>query len=158
MTSKAIPEGLERIIAHLVVKGAAEAIDFYKQAFGAEEIMRLPGPDGKSLWHAEVRIGQSVVFLADEVPQGIGIAAPATLNGTTVTLTMYVENADRTFNQAVAAGAKAAMPLQDMFWGDRYGIVQDPFGHMWAIVSHVEDVSPKAMSERALDTAKRMKG
>jgi PhnB protein len=154
MAVKAVPDGMERIIAHLIVKGAAEAIEFYKKAFGAEEIVRM-SPDGKMIWHAELRIGQSTLFLADEFP-GMGNPSPTTLGATTVTLTMYVPSADKAFNQAVVSGGVAIMPLADMFWGDRSGQVRDPFGHVWAIISHVEDVPPEEMAQRSAEAAKKM--
>ncbi|MCI0380453.1 MAG: VOC family protein [Gemmataceae bacterium] len=149
-----IPPGCDRVIPHLVIKGCAEAIPFYAKAFGAEEVMRMPGPDGKSVMHAEIRIGNSLIFLADEWP---GYPSAATLKGSPVSLTLYVEDADKAYNRAVAAGAKATMPLMNAFWGDRYGKLEDPFGHHWAIVSHIEDVPPEEMGKRAAEAMKNMK-
>lgn len=129
------------VTPHLVCAGAAKAIDFYKKAFGAEELMRLAGPDG-NLWHACVRIGDSPVMLVDEFP-GMGSFGPKHLKGTPVTIHLIVADADALAEQAVAAGAKVIMPVSDAFWGDRYGIVEDPFGHRWSIAHHVRDMSPE---------------
>jgi PhnB protein len=145
---KAIPDGYRTLTPYLVVKGADKAIEFYKKAFGAEEICRMPGPDGKSVMHAELRIGDSMLMLSDEFPQG-GSVSPATLKGTTSAIHVYVNDVDSIFNRAVSAGAKAAMPLQDMFWGDRFGKLTDPFGHSWSLATHKEDVSPEEMQKRA---------
>lgn len=143
-----IPPGFHTITPHLVMKGAGAAIDFYKKAFGAEEVFRMPGPDGQSVMHAEIKIGDSIVMLADEWP-GMETQAPCSLKGTTVVLGLYVRDADAAFNQAVAAGGKPLMPPTDMFWGDRYAKVQDPFGHSWSIATHKEDVPPEEMAQRA---------
>jgi PhnB protein len=150
-----VPPGFHTVTPHLVIRGAAEAIEFYKKAFGAVEIMRMAGPDGKSIGHAEIKIGDSIVFLADEWP-GQALAAPENFGGTTVSLSLYVPSADATFNQAVAAGAKPTMPLMNMFWGDRFGKVTDPFGHEWAIATHIEDVPPDEMAKRAAVAMKEM--
>ena len=143
-----IPEGQHAITPHLVIKGAAEAIDFYKQAFGAEELCRMPfpNPDGTmKLGHAELRIGDSKLFLADEFPD-CGSVGPG---GTSpVTIHLYVTDADATFDRAVEAGATVGMPLADMFWGDRFGKLIDPFGHHWAIAEHLEDLTPEQMMEK----------
>ena len=143
----AIPEGMHTVTTHLVVRDAAKAIDFYKQAFGAQELMRMKGPDGK-IGHAELKIGDSIIFLADEFPQG-NVKAPQTLGGTTCSINLYVEDVDSSFDRAVKAGAKSTMPLADMFWGDRYGILTDPFGHSWSIATHQEDVTPEEIGKRA---------
>ncbi len=143
-----IPEGHHTVTPQLVIKGAAEAIEFYKKAFNAEEVMRMNGPDGKSVMHGEVKIGDSMVYLADEYPD-MGCVGPQALNGTPVTLHLYVNDVDAAFKQATDAGATVAMPLQDMFWGDRYGIVVDPFGHKWSLATHKEDVSPEECEARA---------
>jgi PhnB protein len=142
---KPIPEGMHTVTPHLVCAGAAEAIEFYQKAFGATELSRVPGANGK-LMHASVRIGDSVVMLNEEMPEW-GAFGPKSLKGSAVTIHLYVENADAVFEQAVAAGAKVTMPLDDMFWGDRYGKVEDPFGHQWSIGSHVRDVSPEEMQK-----------
>jgi uncharacterized glyoxalase superfamily protein PhnB len=151
----AIPEGFHTITPHLVIKGASEAIEFYKRAFGAEEICRMPmpGKDGQmKVGHAELKIGDSIVFLADEFPD-YGSVGP---NGSSpVSLHLYVTDVDASFAQAVEAGAKATMPVADMFWGDRYGKLVDPFGHNWSLATHKEDLTPEQMEERM---AAAMKG
>jgi PhnB protein len=143
-----IPTGFHSITPHLVIKGAAEAIEFYKQAFGAEETCRIPfpGPNGQmKLGHAELKIGDSMLFLADEFPEQ-GVTGP---NGQSpVTIHLYVSDVDAVFNSAVEAGATTSMPPTDMFWGDRYGKLVDPFGHHWAVATHVDDVTPEQMKER----------
>jgi uncharacterized glyoxalase superfamily protein PhnB len=145
---KRIPEGMHSITPHLVCKGAAEAIEFYKKAFGAEEMGRMPMPDGK-LGHAMLRIGDSMIMLADEFPDW-GSVGPTTLEGSPVTIHLYVENADAQFDRAIAAGAKVKMQMADMFWGDRYGMVEDPFGHYWSIAHHMRDMSPEEMKAAML--------
>jgi uncharacterized glyoxalase superfamily protein PhnB len=142
---KPIPDGMHTVTPHLVCAGAAAAIEFYKKAFDATELSRVPSEDGK-LMHASVRIGDSVVMLNEEMPEW-GSFGPKSLKGSAVTIHLYVENADAVFEQAVAAGAKVTMPLDDMFWGDRYGKVEDPFGHQWSIGTHVRDVSPEEMQK-----------
>jgi PhnB protein len=146
--TKAIPEGFHTLTPHLIVKGASEAIEFYKKAFGAEEIIRLPGPDGKSIMHAALKIGDSRLFLVDEFPQ-MGSLGPHGIGGTPVFIHVYVEDVDTVFNQAVAAGAEVRMPLEDAFWGDRYGQLVDPFGHKWSLASHKEDLTPEEIGKRA---------
>ncbi len=141
---KAIPEGMHSLTPHLICAGAADAIAFYVKAFNAVELGRMPGPDGK-LMHAMLRIGDSPLMLVDEFPQW-GSKSPATLGGTPVSIHLYVENADAAFQQAVDAGASVRMPLADMFWGDRYGVVVDPFGHQWSIATHIKDMSPEEMA------------
>src|SRR5262249_41328978 len=150
MTSnvKPIPDGHHSIIPHIAVRGADQAIAFYKRAFGAKEVSRHPAPDGKSIMHAEVQIGDSRLFLNDEFPD-MGCVSPLALNGTPVTIHLWTEDVDTVFNQAVAAGAQVAMPVTDMFWGDRYGQVTDPFGHRWSIATHVRTVSPEEMRQAA---------
>jgi uncharacterized glyoxalase superfamily protein PhnB len=149
-TTKAIPDGFNTLTPHLVVKGASRAIDFYKKAFAAEEIKRMPGPDGKSLIHAELKIGNSRLMLVDEFPE-MNARGPETIGGTSVTIHMFVEDADAVFNRALTAGAQVRMPLADMFWGDRYGVVADPFGHLWSIATHKEDLTPEEMGKRMQD-------
>jgi len=149
---KAIPEGYNSITPYLVIKGAAAAIDFYKKAFGATEIMRMPQPDGR-IGHAELRIGGSVVMLADEFPE-MDHVSPKTLGGTPVSLLLYVENADATFERAVSLGSKVIKPLQNQFYGDRSGFLEDPFGHRWSIATHIEDVSPEEMQRRMASAQK----
>jgi uncharacterized glyoxalase superfamily protein PhnB len=145
---KPVPDGQHTVTPHLVVRGGAQAIEFYTKAFGARELMRSPGPDGKALMHAAVQIGDSRVFLCDEFPAW-GVLSPLARGGTSVTINLYTEDVDRVFKQAVAAGAKVTMPLQDMFWGDRYGKITDPFGHEWALATHIEDVPPEELARRA---------
>jgi PhnB protein len=142
--AKAIPEGYHTVTAALTVKDGAEAIAFYQKAFGAREIMRIPGPDGK-LMHAEIQVGDSRVMLNEEHP---GFVAPTVLGKATASLYVYVPDVDAMFKQAVAAGAKAAMPVTDMFWGDRFGAVDDPSGHRWGLATHVEDPTPEQMAQR----------
>ena len=144
-----IPEGFHTATPHLAVRGAADAIEFYKKAFGAEEIMRMPGPDGKSLIHAEIKIGDSFIMLADECPQIEPMASPTKLNGTTVAISLYVADTDAAFKKAIGAGATEAMKPMDMFWGDRYSKVVDPFGHHWEICTRNEDLTPAEIGQRA---------
>jgi len=131
---------MRSITPHLICDGAADAIEFYKKAFGAEEMMRLPGPNGR-LMHGSVRIGDSMVMLVDEVPEW-GTLGPKALKGSPVTIHLMVDDVDAIFAQAVDAGATVKMPVADMFWGDRYGLVVDPFGHVWSIATHVRDMTP----------------
>jgi uncharacterized glyoxalase superfamily protein PhnB len=136
---KPIPDGMHTVTPHLVCNGAASAIEFYKKAFSAVELARLPGPGGK-LMHAMIRIGDSAVMLVDEFPDQGGLG-PKSLKGSPVTIHLYVEDVDATVKRAVAAGARITMPVEDMFWGDRYGRIEDPFGHHWSIATHIRDVS-----------------
>jgi|SRR5579863_4394340 len=138
-TIKPVPEGMHTVTPHLVCAGASEAIDFYKKAFGATEVSRLPGPGGK-LMHGSIRIGDSTVMLVDEMPQH-GSLGPGALKGSPVIIHLYVEDADAFVAKAAAAGAKITMPVTDMFWGDRYGQLQDPFGHRWSVATHVREVT-----------------
>ncbi|HEX8785200.1 MAG TPA: VOC family protein [Telluria sp.] len=140
-----IPEGFHTVTPHLVCAGANEAIEFYKQAFGAVELSRMPGPDGK-IMHAGLRIGDSPLMLADEFP-AYGSMGPLALKGTPVVIHLYVADVDAVFAQAIAAGAKAIMPPADMFWGDRYGQLVDPFGHRWSLATHTRDLTPEQMRE-----------
>ena len=140
-----IPAGMHTVTPHLICAGAADAIEFYKKAFGAVELSRMPGPDGQ-IMHASIRIGDSVIMLNDEMPQW-GCFGPKSLKGSPVTIHLYVEDADAFFDQAVRAGAKATMPLEDAFWGDRYGKVEDPFGHQWSIATHFRDMTPEEMQK-----------
>ena len=142
---KPIPEGMHSITPHLTCAGAAEAIEFYKKAFNAVEGGRMPGPDGK-LMHAQMMIGDSHIMLVDEFPEWGG-KGPKMLGGTPVAIHMYVNDADAIFKQAVAAGATVKMAMADMFWGDRYGVVIDPFGHMWSIATHIKDMTPEEMAQ-----------
>jgi PhnB protein len=145
---KAIPEGMHTITPHLVVKGASQAIEFYKKAFGAEELFRLPWPDGNSIMHAQLRIGDSALFLVDEMP-GMGSRGPEIGSGSPVTIHLFVEDVDAVFGAALAAGAEQRMPPADMFWGDRWGKLVDPFGHEWSVATHKEDLTPEEIGQRA---------
>jgi PhnB protein len=147
MAVKPIPEGYQSVIPTLTIDGAADAIEFYKRAFGAQERYRMPGPEGK-IAHAELQIGDSVVMLSDPFPHAT-TRPPTELGGRSGSLFLYVEDVDKVFEQAVDAGATVAMPLEDQFWGDRFGTVVDPFGHAWGIATHVEDVPPEEMEERS---------
>jgi PhnB protein len=150
---RAIPEGYHSISAALTCKDAARAIDFYKSVFGATEIMRMPGPGG-IIMHAELRIGDSVVFINDEIP-GVA-AAPSGSSINPVYLFLYTEDVDSVCNRAVAAGSKVTMPVANMFWGDRYGKFNDPFGHSWGVATHVEDVAPEEMKKRSEEWTAKM--
>ncbi len=146
-TSKpGVPAGFSTVTPHLVVRDAAQAIEFYKKAFGAKETVRMDGPGGK-IMHAEIKIGDSHLFLADEMPEW-GSKSPLMLGGTGTPICLYVENADAVFNKAVAAGAQVKMPLANQFWGDRYGKVMDPYGHEWEIATHLEDLTSAEMKKR----------
>ncbi len=149
MTSpaKPIPDGYSAATPYLCVKGAAAAIEFYKKAFGATESMRLGMPGGK-IGHAEIKIGKAPIMLADEFPE-MSVVSPQTLGGSPVTIHLYVEDVDAIAGQAVAAGAKVLRPVEDQFYGDRAGKLEDPFGHVWWIATHKEDVSPEEMQKRA---------
>ena len=144
MAVQAIPDGMHTITPHLVCQGAADAIEFYKKAFNAEEVGRFPTPDGR-LMHAHIKVGDSSVFIADEFLEMGGGGSPKKLGGTAVTLALYVTDADKAWKQALDAGAKVVVPIEDMFWGDRYGILEDPFGHSWSISTHVKDVTEEEM-------------
>jgi PhnB protein len=147
MPAKPIPEGYNTLSTYLAVDDAARAIEFYTQAFGAQERGRMPGPDGM-IAHAELQIGDSVVMLSDPFPQS-SCKPPKELGGTSVGLFLYVEDVDALVHQATEAGATVTMPVEDMFWGDRYGKLADPFGHEWQIATHIEDVPPEEMADRA---------
>jgi PhnB protein len=146
--ARPIPEGYHSVTPALIVRGAAQAIDFYARAFGARELGRMPAPDGQRIWHAELQIGDSRLMLADEFPD-MGGRAPASLGGTPVTLHLYVDDADAVVRRAVDGGATVIQPLDNAFWGDRYGRIKDPFGHEWSIATHIEDVSEDEMQRRA---------
>jgi PhnB protein len=146
-TTKAIPEGWEGATPYLSIKGAAEAIEFYKKAFGATETMRLPGTEGR-VGHAEIKIGKANIMLADEYPE-MGFLSPTSLGGSPVTIHLYVEDVDALARQAEAAGAKVLRPVADQFYGDRGGKFEDPFGHLWHFATHKEDVTPQEMQRRA---------
>ncbi len=149
---KPIPEGYHSITPSLTCRGADRAIEFYKKVFGAKELMRAPSPDGK-ISHAELKIGDSMIFLNDEFPQA---GATASASPGSIYLFLYVEDVDAVFNRAVAAGARTDMPVQDMFWGDRYGKLIDPFGHRWGIATHKENVTAQEMDRRGKEFFKKM--
>jgi PhnB protein len=144
---QSIPPGHENLIPHLVCSPCTEAIEFYKKAFGAEEVCRIAAPDGRRIMHAALRIGRSFVFLNDDFPEYCGgkSSTATALKGTPVTLHHYVENCDAAIKRAADAGASVLMPAADMFWGDRYGMVSDPFGHKWAFATHQKDLTPAEM-------------
>ncbi|MBI2494574.1 MAG: VOC family protein [Candidatus Rokubacteria bacterium] len=146
--TRPIPEGYHSVTPYLTVKDAARAIDFYARAFGAQELMRMAGPGGRGVVHAELRIGDSVVMLSDEMPES-ACRAPQTLGGATGYLFLYVPDVDAACKRAVDAGAKVRMPVTDMFWGDRFGKLTDPFGHEWGLATHTEDLSPEEIGQRA---------
>lgn len=149
-----IPKGYHSVTPYLTVNDAARALEFYKRAFGAQEVVRMDGPDGK-IGHSEIKIGDSIVMLGDEMP-GMGNRSPQSLGGTTAGVMLYVENVDTVFNQAVSAGAQVEAPVADMFWGDRYGKLKDPFGHSWSVATHMEDVAPAEMAKRMKDATAKM--
>ena len=142
-----IPEGYHSVTPYLSIKGAAAAIDYYKEVFGATELFRMPGPGGK-IGHAEIKIGNSPIMLADEYPE-MEFVSPQTLGGTPIGLMIYVDDVDTMFKQAIDKGGKEVKPLQNQFYGDRSGTLKDPFGHVWTIATHVEDVAPEEMERRA---------
>jgi uncharacterized glyoxalase superfamily protein PhnB len=144
-----VPQGSHTLTPHLVIKGADEAIAFYKKAFGAEERYRMTMPGGKMIAHAEMQIGNSIFFLADEWDMPEAPKSPGSLQGSSVSLHLYVPDCDALYKRAVDAGAKGIQPPTNMFWGDRYGKLQDPFGHHWSVGTHVEDVDPADMERRA---------
>jgi PhnB protein len=146
---KPVPDGYPTLSPYLCVDGAVDAIEFYKQVFGAQERMRMPAPDGR-IGHAEIAIGDAVIMLSDEWPEG-GVRGPKSIGGTPVTLSLYVEDVDRVFQGAIAAGATEVRAVQDQFYGDRSGMFADPFGHVWSVATHVEDVSPEEMARRATE-------
>jgi PhnB protein len=141
-----VPEGFSTLTAHLIVDGAADAMDFYKRAFGAEEIGRAPMPDGKKLMHGLLKVGDSMLMLVDSFPE-FSAKGPQALGGSPVTLHFYTTDADSAFERAVSAGCTVMMPLADMFWGDRYGKVKDPFGHEWSIATKIKNMSPEEMEK-----------
>ena len=144
-----IPQGFNTITPYLVIKGAAQAIEYYKEVFGATEAFRMDGPGGQ-VGHAELQIGNSRIMLADENPKlGQGYTSAASIGASPVSLYVYLPDVDRVVERAVAAGAKLLRPVQDQFYGDRSGFIQDPFGHLWGVATHVEDVAPEEMAERA---------
>jgi PhnB protein len=154
MTTKPIPDGYHTVTPYLMINDCAKAIEFYKKAFGATELVRMPMPDGR-IGHAEIKIGDSPIMMADDCPQGTA-RSPKTLSGTSIGIALYVENSDAVFARAVEAGATVVKPMENQFYGDRSGTVLDPFGHLWTIGTHVEDVSPEEM-ERRMEAMKNTK-
>jgi PhnB protein len=148
---QAVPAGMHTVTPHLVCDGAAAAIEFYERAFGATDAVRLPGPDGR-IMHAQIRIGDSAVMLVDE-NRACGMLGPKAVGGSPVTLHLYVDDVDTVYQRAVAAGAKATMPPSDMFWGDRYGVLEDPFGHHWSVATQQRDVSEEELQQAMRDMA-----
>ncbi len=153
---KSIPDGYHTVTPTLIVKGASDAIEFYKKAFGAQEIMRFLGPDGKSIMHAEIKIGDSSIMLNDEHPQ-MKCLSPQSVGGTSSGIFLYVQNADDVFNKAISAGAKSQMPMMDAFWGDRFGSIVDPFGHVWSLATHTKDMTPDEIKKAGEEFMKQMK-
>ena len=144
-----IPKDYHAVTPYLVIRGAAQAIEYYKNVFGATEVLRMDGPDGK-VGHAELKIGDSHIMLADENPSmGAGYASAQTIGASPVSLYVYIPDVDAAINRAVSAGAKLLKPVKNQFYGDRTGFIQDPFGHLWGVATHVEDVAPEEMEERA---------
>jgi PhnB protein len=147
VTVKPIPEGYPQVTPYLHVDGASAAIEFYATVFGATERMRMPEPDGR-IGHAELQIGESLIMLSDEYPE-LGVRSPKALGGTSVTMSVYVEDVDGVFDRALQAGATVLRPIQDQFYGDRSGTLEDPFGHRWSVATHIEDVPPEELAARA---------
>jgi PhnB protein len=150
-----VPRGMHTVTPNLVLRDCAKAIEFYKRALGAKEVSRMPAPDGKTIWHAELRIGDSIVFLNDEMP-GMGRPAPSPQSPAQVTMWLYVDDCDAAFERAVAAGATGTHAPEDMFWGDRCSGVTDPFGYIWSFATHQKDVSEEEMREAAVEFAQTM--
>lgn len=148
MPIRPLPEGTHAIVPYLIMDNAAKAMDFYKKVFAAEEMMRMPSPDGKKIMHAEMRIAGCMVWMSDECAD-MGFQSPKTAGTSTVGITMYCLDADKVFNRAVKAGAKAVKPMENQFWGDRMGTLRDPFGHLWTLMQRVEEVPPAEMMERS---------
>ncbi len=154
MAARPVPQGYHTVTPYLIIRDAASAIEFYKKAFGAKELLRFGGPDNK-IMHAEIQIGDSPIMLADEFPER-GFRGPQSLGGSAVGILLYVEDVDARFNQAIATGAKVLQPLKDQFYGDRSGTLSDPFGHTWTIATHKEDVSSEEMQRRFQATMKKL--
>jgi len=154
---QAIPDGYTSVTPYIVCSDVAKAIEFYQRAFGAEELARMPGPDGKGVMHAEIQIGNGRIMMSEENPNW-KIKSPTTLGGTPVSIQLYVEDCDRAFKRAVDAGATATMPPSDRFWGDRYSTLVDPFGHQWGIATHIQDLTPEQMQQGAQEFFKSMPG
>lgn len=147
--AKAVPDGFHTLTPHMVVREPERAIEFYKKAFGAEEIFRMPGPGGMGVMHAELQIGDSRLMMCGEWPGMDHFSSPQSKQGTTVCLHLYVQDVDATYQRAVKAGATATMPPMDTFWGDRYGKLTDPFGHEWGVATHIKDLTPDQIAKGA---------
>jgi PhnB protein len=156
MAVSPIPEGYHTVTPYLIVAGAEQALEFYKTGLGATEIMRMADPSGKVM-HAEIKIGNSIIMLADEYPE-MGARGPLSIGGSPVGICLYVEDVDARFKQALAAGAKEERPVKDQFYGDRSGTLRDPFGHQWTIATHTEDLTPEEIGKRAEDWMKKQGG
>jgi PhnB protein len=153
MPVKPVPDGYHSVTPYLVISAAAAALEFYKKSFGATELLRMDAPGGK-IAHAEIKIGDSPIMLADEHPD-MGYRSPQAIGGTPVSIMIYVEDVDAVFNRTVAAGAKVRQPVKDQFYGDRSGTVEDPFGHVWTIATHKEDLTPEEIGKRAQEWMKQ---
>lgn len=154
MATKAIPDGYHSVTPYLIVKGASEALEFYARALDAQELFRMPMPDGR-IGHAEMKIGDSPIMLADEMPE-MGYRSPQTLGGAAVSIMVYLENVDEVYQRCLSMGAKELQPLQNQFYGDRSGTFVDPFGHVWTLATHVEDVPPDELQRRAKQASEKM--
>jgi uncharacterized glyoxalase superfamily protein PhnB len=152
--TKPIPDGFHTLTPHIVVTDGAQAIEFYKQAFGAQEMSRLMTPDGKAMMHAQMKIGDSILMMGGEFPPNC--LSPKSRGGTSVSLHIYLADADAAFDRAVKAGCTVKMPVSDMFWGDRYGVVEDPFGHQWSIATHKHDYTHEQIAANAKDFFEKM--
>ena len=152
---KPIPEGFTSVTPVFVFKDCRKALDFYKQAFGAQELFAMPGPDGKGIMHAELKIGNSILMMGDEHPQ-MSCKSVETMGGSPLNLYLYVENVDQAYRRALEAGAKELMAVEDMFWGDRTGTVQDLFGYRWTLATHIKDLTPEQMQQGAKDAMAKM--
>ena len=154
-TVNPIPQGMHTLTPNLVLRECAKAIDFYKQALGAQEVVRMPAPDGKSIWHAELKIGDSIFFAADEMP-GMSPPAPSAKDPVPVTMWLYVPDTDAAYRKAIGAGAKSLMEPADMFWGDRCAGVMDPYGYRWSFATHKKDLTPEEMRRAGEEFARSM--
>ena len=155
--SGSIPAGYHTVTPYLVIRDAGKAIEFYKKAFGADEVSRMPGPGGKGVMHAEMKIGDSKIMFCDEMPQMQRWVSPQSLNGTTVALHLYVQDVDAAFQRAVAAGATVSLPVMDTFWGDRFGKLTDPFGHEWSMATRQRELTPEQIRQGAEEFIARMR-
>lgn len=151
--AKPIPHGMHTATISLTVQDSSAMIDFYKKVFGAQELFRMPGPDGKTIMHAEVKIGDSIIMLNDEFPK-MNCRSPKSVGGTSSGIYLYVDDVDSTVKKAVENGAKLQMPVMDMFWGDRLGNIEDPSGHMWSVATHIKDMTPEEMAKAGQEAMK----